>query len=127
MLSGLRVLLRPMREEDIVTQQLFDQALELYGFDSAPPRVTSLEQTQRFYETRTKPDETLAAFAIEADGRYIGYCGLRDLQNRHGNLELGIMIGDRAYWGRGYGREVIHLLLRYQGHVKVGRVGRRSV
>jgi RimJ/RimL family protein N-acetyltransferase len=38
------------------------------------------------------------------------------LRNRHGTAELGIMIGDRDYWGRGYGREVVRLLLRYGFH-----------
>jgi RimJ/RimL family protein N-acetyltransferase len=29
------------------------------------------------------------------------------------NCELGITIGDKDYWGRGYGRESIHLLVQY--------------
>ena len=39
-----------------------------------------------------------------------------NLLGRNGNLELGIMIGDRDYWGRGYGREVVRLLLEYGFH-----------
>ncbi len=38
------------------------------------------------------------------------------LQDRHGNLELGIQIGDREYWGRGYGRGAVRLLLNYGFH-----------
>lgn len=116
MLTGKRVLLRPMRQEDIATQHSFNQDLELYGLDSAVPHVSPLERAQAFYTTWTTPDKTIAPFAIEVDGNYIGYCILRDIQNRHGNLELGILIGDRAYWGHGYGREVIGLLLRYGFH-----------
>lgn len=113
MLKGDRVLLRPMKPEDIARQHEFSQDLELYGLDSTYPRVSSLEKAQAFYAERTKFDENLAPFAIEADGKYIGYCSLMHLQDRYGNLELGIMIGDREYWGRGYGREVIKLLLAY--------------
>jgi RimJ/RimL family protein N-acetyltransferase len=29
---------------------------------------------------------------------------------------LGITVGDKAYWGKGYGREAIRLLLRYAFH-----------
>jgi len=116
MLSGKRVLLRPMRREDVPRQHEFDQDVELYGLDCARPRVSPLERAQDFYETRTRADENVAPFAIEADGKYVGYCGLMGLRNRYGNLELGIMIGDREYWGRGYGREVIGLLLRYGFH-----------
>lgn len=58
----------------------------------------------------------MASFAIEADGQYIGFCSLYNLLNPNGNLELGITIGDRAYWGRGYGREAVTLLLTYGFH-----------
>ena len=40
MLTGKRVLLRPMRDADIATQHTFDQDLELYGLDSAVPQVS---------------------------------------------------------------------------------------
>jgi RimJ/RimL family protein N-acetyltransferase len=113
MLKGNRVLLRPMKPEDISRQHEFNQDVELYGLDSSYPRVSPFEKAQAFYEERTRPYENIAPFAIEADGKYIGYCSLMHLQNRYGNLELGVLIGDREYWGRGYGREAIKLLLEY--------------
>ena len=113
MLKGKKVVLRPMRQDDIARQHEFNQDIELYGLDCDTPRVSPLERAQAFYEKRTKFDENIAPFAIEADAKYIGFCSLMDLQNRNGNLELGIGIGDRAYWGRGYGREVTKLLLDY--------------
>jgi RimJ/RimL family protein N-acetyltransferase len=116
MLTGEKVVLRPMRPEDIAKQHEFDQDVELYGLDSTYPRVSPLERAHAFYDTRTTRDDTMAAFAIEAEGNYIGHCALRDILNRNGNLELGITIGDRAYWGRGYGRDVIALLLLYGFH-----------
>ena len=116
MLRGERVLLRPMKEADIVRQHAFNQDLELYGLDCARPRVASIEQAQSFYESRVRFDENIAPFAIETEGKYIGYASLMNLKDRHGNIELGIMIGDRDYWGRGYGRETIKLLLQYAFH-----------
>jgi len=113
MLKSERVLLRPMKQEDIVRQHEFNQDPELYQLDSDYPHVSPLERAQAFYQSRTQSDENIAPFAIEADGKYLGYCTLMHIQNRQGNLELGIMIGDRAYWGRGYGREVVKLLLDY--------------
>jgi RimJ/RimL family protein N-acetyltransferase len=110
-----------MKEADIARQHAFNQDLELYGLDSAQPHVASVEQAQVFYESRVRYDENIAPFAIETDGKYIGYCSLMNLKNRHGNFELGIMIGDRDYWGRGYGRETIKLLLDYGFHYLGGR------
>ncbi len=116
MLKGERVVLRPMTQADVARQHEFNQDLELYGLDCGLPHVSPLEDAQAFYEARTRSDENMAPFAIEAEGKYIGHSTLMNLRNRHGNLELGILIGDRAYWGRGYGREAIRLLLDYGFH-----------
>ena len=57
-------------------------------------------------------------FTIEADGACIGHCGLFhfDVASRH--CELGIAIGEKEYWGRGYGREAVRLLLDYAFRVR---------
>ena len=102
-----------MTVDDIPRQHAFFQDPELHVLDCDYPRVTSPAASQAFYESRTKPDENTAPFAIEADDKYIGFCSLMHLQNRHRHAELGIMIGDRDYWGRGYGKEVVRLLLDY--------------
>lgn len=52
-------------------------------------------------------------FAIEADGAIIGIGGLRDVDPFGRTAELGITIGDKAYWGRGFGREAVALLVDY--------------
>lgn len=113
MLKSERVILRPMTQEDVATQHEFNQNLELYGLDNDYPRVSTLEKAQAFYEMRTKSGDNFAPFAIEVDGKYIGHCALMRLQHPHRNLGIGVMIGDNEYWGRGYGKEVIKLLLHY--------------
>lgn len=113
MLKGNRVILRPMKEADVVRQHEFNQDVELFGLDCDWPHVSPIEHAQAFYEERIKPNNTIAPFAIEADGQYIGFCSLMNLQNRNKNFELGIMIGDREYWGKGYGQEVTKILLNY--------------
>lgn len=113
MLRGERVLLRPMRGKDVPRLHEFNQDVELALLDSHYPEVASVERTREFYEAWTKTDEDRARFAIEADSKFLGYCQLVTLQRRHGIFELGILIGDRDYWGRGYGREVVRLLLDY--------------
>ena len=113
MLKGEKVVLRPMRQEDIARQHEFNQDVELYGLDIDYPHVSPLESAQAFYESRTKFKDDIAPFAIEAEGKYIGFCTLMHLRHRHGNHELGIVIGDREYWGRGYGRDAVNVMLDY--------------
>jgi RimJ/RimL family protein N-acetyltransferase len=123
MIKSARLILRPMQRDDIPRQHEFNQDVEAYGLDCEMPRVSPIAVAEAFFEARTKPDPNIAPFAIEADGKYIGHCSLTGLQNRHGNLELGIGIGDREYWGRGYGQETVRLLLdfgfRYLGARRV--------
>jgi RimJ/RimL family protein N-acetyltransferase len=117
MFKGEKVILRSITEEDISRLHEFSQDVELFGLDCAHPMADPLERLRANYqEWWIKEDRHKSFFAIEADGKYIGDCGLMGLGNPHGTAELGILIGDRAYWGRGYGRDAVRLLLRYGFH-----------
>jgi RimJ/RimL family protein N-acetyltransferase len=50
---------------------------------------------------------------IEVDDHVIGHCALFHLDAVAQTAEMGITIGDKGYWGKGYGRDAIALLLGY--------------
>jgi RimJ/RimL family protein N-acetyltransferase len=54
-------------------------------------------------------------FAIRtlADDRLIGLIGLYTIYQLHREAFLGIQIGERDFWGRGYGTDALRILLRY--------------
>ena len=85
--------------------------IELLGGGVAPRPHTLAELTE-FFDNLAK-DRSRVDFAIEADGEFIGGCGLHAFDQRSGTAELGIGIGERDYWGRGYGREAVSLLVDY--------------
>ena len=116
MFKGEKVILRAATEADLPRIYEFSQDPELAGLDCGFPFAYPPERTRATYEGNLKEDHSKSFFAIEADGKYIGDCGLMGLANSHGNAELGIVIGDRQYWGRGYGREAVRLLLHYGFH-----------
>lgn len=45
--------------------------------------------------------------------RLVGNCSFFDLDWRNRCCEIGIFIGDQEYWGRGYGTQVMQLMLKY--------------
>ena len=49
---------------------------------------------------------------LEGD-RLIGEMGLEGVQWSHGDTFVGISIGEREYWGKGYGTDAMRVILRY--------------
>lgn len=133
MLKGERVILRGIRRDDLTRLWEFnnDPEVEVAG-GGDPPMPQSLERLEaQFDENAKKGGRDGTAFAIEADGKLIGQCGLYGFDEFRGTghrCELGISIGDKDYWGRGYGREAIALLVDYAfTHWNVQRVGLQTL
>src|SRR5262245_65124723 len=107
MLQGERVLLRAMTRDDLVRQWEFnnDIEVELAG-GGDPPMPQSFERLQADFDREAaKGGRDDASFAIDVGGQFIGGCGLFQFDPTAQTCELGIGIGDKAYWGQGYGRE----------------------
>ena len=55
-----------------------------------------------------------STFAIEdLEGRHIGNVMYYNIDWQRQETELGVVIGDRGYWGGGYGREAVSLLVDF--------------
>ena len=115
MLQGEKVLLRAIQRADLERLCQFnnDLAVELAG-GGDPPMPQSLDRLEaEFNEQVGRGGRDNAGFAIEADGKFIGQCALFNFNETAHTAELGIAIGDREYWGKGYGRGAVGLLLNY--------------
>lgn len=115
MLKGDRVILRPLEREDLPRMNELDNDLEfglLGGIEPPVPRSMARLEKQ-FDEWMSDKNPSGVYFAIEADGEYIGGCSLHNIDRTSRTAELGIGIGERKYWGKGYGREIVCLLLDY--------------
>lgn len=115
MLHGEKVILRAMTRDDLLRLWQFnnDMQVELAG-GGDPPLPQSLDRLQAEFDAKISGggrDGT--EFAIEADGKCIGQCALFQFDHAARTCELGITIGDQAYWGRGYGRDAVETLLYY--------------
>lgn len=114
MLQGKKVLLRPFEKADLQHAHIFEQDVELRLLaDYRPPVPSSYARMEASFEKRQKNKTPEAWFAIEADGKYIGKCGVHKFMQADRTCELGIEIGDHAYWGKGYRREAVELLIDY--------------
>lgn len=115
MFHGPRVTLRAIGRDDLPRLWAFnnDLAVELAG-GGDPPMPQAFDRLVADYERDwATGGRDNAAFAIEADDQVIGACQLYHFNEAARTAELGIAIGDKQYWGRGYGREAVGLLLEY--------------
>jgi len=120
MLKGERVILRSIMRADLPDLCEFnnDLEVELLGGGDPPIPQSYARLEAQYDQDASRGGHDGARFAIEADGKCIGQCGLFDFNETARTCELGITIGNRDYWGRGYGRETINLLLDYAFRIR---------
>ena len=113
MLKGDKVLLRAVRPDDLERYVEFLNDVETQVLaGGALPRPLSLPQVQARYQESLKQEHDVW-FAIDAGQRFIGQCTLQRFDPAGQTCQLGISIGDKDYWGRGYGRDAVEQLLKY--------------
>ena len=113
MINGSRILLRDKDPSDAWDDYSWETDPELAKLDAAPIAFISYSQylVDYTYDLRM-PRTTSRQFAVDTlDGKHIGNCSYYNLDKNRGEAEMGIMIGDRDYWNKGYGVDVINTLL----------------
>lgn len=111
----MRVRLRPKRLEDAAQDYAWAQDRELCEMEAAFPVSVPFTDYQRLYAMDLRLEsQGCLRFAIETgQGEHIGNCMCYQLNEAKGEAEIGILIGNRAYWDQGYGVEVLELLLEH--------------
>jgi RimJ/RimL family protein N-acetyltransferase len=83
-------------------------------FDATPAAPRSPEQWAKWLdEQHASQKDYLFAIRCNDDNLLIGYVNLDGILWSHRNCWLAIGLGDRANWGKGYGREAMELALKF--------------
>jgi RimJ/RimL family protein N-acetyltransferase len=116
---GSKIYLRPF--EDALTDEEIARVYHWSGDEDvlrwsggAPTELTLAEFRERILsEHGYAPDNRRAFFIVTHEGELIGRIGIFaiDWEDRKG--ELGIVIGESASWGQGYGRDAVMTLLAH--------------
>jgi RimJ/RimL family protein N-acetyltransferase len=115
MLKGKRITLRALERSDLPLVHAFnnDLAVELAGGGDHPMPQSMARLEAEFDQRASSGGRDGESFAIVAEGNFIGSCGLFNFDNLGHSCEMGIGIGNKLYWGKGYGREAITMLTDY--------------
>jgi RimJ/RimL family protein N-acetyltransferase len=108
------VRLRPVQAGDAEGRQrwLNDREVTLYYSRGYP--VSRIEQEVWLDQASKQTSPPFVVLAIETlDGRHIGIINLDGIHLEDRSAELGIMIGEKDSWNRGYGTDAIVTLLRF--------------
>ena len=113
MIEGEDVRLRPVEREDLprFAEWFNDPEVRRY-LDMYLP--FSLAQEERWFEhlqERLASKETVMLTIETSDGVTIGNITLFDINWKDRHAELGVTIGEKAYWGQGYGSDAIRTML----------------
>ncbi|UCD99505.1 MAG: GNAT family N-acetyltransferase [Chloroflexota bacterium] len=116
MIYGERVRLRHVERGDLAKFVEWLNDPEVYqGLSIYSP--LSVAEEEDWFEKMLKGPQDERPMSIEAkqdEGwQLIGNCSFFRIDWRNRATELGIFIGDKAFWDRGYGTEAINLLLKH--------------
>jgi RimJ/RimL family protein N-acetyltransferase len=114
-LEGALVYVRPIRPADVrggyvrwMNDPLINQFLE-----SRFQKVTEADLEAYVARFAEDPDHIFLAVVARDTDTHIGNVKLGPIDRNHRVADMGLLIGDRAYWGRGIATEVIRLVARY--------------
>ena len=110
-LRGARVYLSPMCAQD--AQQYYEWLNDPAVTDGVgtTANVMSLEGEQRWLAENA--GDYQFAIVLEEGDRLIGNCGIKEIDWKRRCGEVGLFLGNEADRGKGYGKEVLRLLLGY--------------
>lgn len=111
MLHGQRVVLRPIEKEHLpnYVRWLADTEVLMY-FGSYLP--INLAGEESWYESQNQ-NPVVVNFAVELAGQHIGGAGFFDINQRNQRAEVGLFIGEKAFWNQGLGQDVLSTLVAY--------------
>lgn len=115
MLKGKRVILRPIRRSD---KELFLRWFN--DLEVIRNLIRYLPLTEGYEEKwiedvmkEQRPIFVIEAILVNGKRKPIGNCGLYQIEEKDRVAALGISIGEKKFWSKGYGTEAANLLIDY--------------
>ncbi|MBP1949899.1 GNAT family N-acetyltransferase [Virgibacillus litoralis] len=115
MLKGKRLTLRPVVEEDwelrykwLTDPEINSTLPSGNGIPLTPNTVR--ERTRKYAESN---DKSVYFTIFNKEDKSIGNAQLYKINPWNRNAELGLWIGEKSEWGKGYGTEVVEILVNF--------------
>jgi ribosomal-protein-alanine N-acetyltransferase len=114
-LQGKRIHLRPVMEKDLndnYLQWLNDE--QVCAFNSHAIFPNTEQKMRSYFDSLKNQDRNLVLAIIDNyTEKHIGNVSLQNINWVSRNAEFAILLGDKEYWGKGYGEEAAVLIVEY--------------
>ncbi len=110
---GKKCYLSPIRAEDAAIYTRWFNDLEVQKNLTYPVPIITLEAEKEWVANVAKRGNVVFAVVEKKHDTIIGNAGLHQVDQTNRCAEFGIVIGEKAYWGKGYGTEATNLVLDY--------------
>ncbi|MBG9773944.1 GNAT family protein [Brevibacillus laterosporus] len=113
--QSARIYLRKMTADDVTIYHTWRNDMEVMRTTNPSIDLCTLDSTQEFVNQVILGSSTSKSYMIIDKGSEtpIGIVSLIQIDYKNRNAECIIDIGEKAYWGKGYGMEALKLLLDY--------------
>ncbi|MCG8569655.1 MAG: GNAT family N-acetyltransferase [Spirochaetes bacterium] len=108
---GKKCFLSPIFLEDAEKITAYLNDLEVTNTLQIATKNISLFQEKEILPKLVK-EHNYAIVDLQTE-KLLGICGFNDYNAIHRNCEIGLFIGNKDYWGKGYGEEAMCLLMDY--------------
>ncbi len=113
-LTGEKVRLRSRRLEDAADEYRWRVDDDLCKLDAATPITLPYNEFREHYALELEYPGLTYTLAIDAlDGRHIGNCSLFNFDFINSVGEIGVLIGEKVYWERGYGVDAVKTFITH--------------
>ncbi|MHB8873933.1 MAG: GNAT family N-acetyltransferase [Myxococcaceae bacterium] len=113
-IRGEKVGLGPLRRDALPSMTRWMNDFEVTRTLAVGMKPVTAEAEEAWYQSAAQGGhDRLFLIHRLSDLRAVGSCGLHRVDLQHGLAELGILIGEKDCWGKGYGTEACRLLLDY--------------
>jgi RimJ/RimL family protein N-acetyltransferase len=114
MIKGEKIYLAELDQANAETIRGWLNDPEVYKYLMVGHTPITKDDERRYYESHANADDSRDfEIHVAEDGRYIGNIGIKGFNLVHRRAEMGISIGSKQDWGKGYGFDAIVTMLRY--------------
>ena len=111
-MTGEKVYLSPVSTDDTDIFMKWVNDPEIAHTTTFYTQIISLTQEKEIVESLAKSGNTFSIVTLENDA-VIGNCSFFRIDETNRNAEIGIMIGEKDFQGKGYGTDALRLLVKF--------------